>query len=82
MAFHTDYAISYIAFRALHIFFILHTKGTPNPLYIHFIYHDNNVEYIFINAWNEWAEGAYLEPDEKYGYGYLEQINMITNNCI
>lgn len=38
---------------------------------------ENNDRFIFINAWNEWAEGTYLEPDTKNKYGYLEAIKQI-----
>lgn len=34
-------------------------------------------EFLYINAWNEWGEGAYLEPDEENRYGYLEAIKEV-----
>ena len=32
---------------------------------------------ITINSWNEWTETSYLEPDDLYGYGYLEAVKKV-----
>ena len=33
--------------------------------------------FITVNSWNEWTETSYLQPDNLYGYGYLEAIKEV-----
>lgn len=41
-----------------------------------------NIPTMSINAWNEWTEGSMLEPEQEFGYGYLDAIRDVFGNCI
>ena len=42
--------------------------------------YNNTNRFIFINAWNEWGEGTYLEPDNKYGYASINALSKAIFN--
>ena len=63
---------------------VVHINNTPESFTAYLIkakeYADNNPEQpklIIINAWNEWVEGSYLEPDMLWGYSYLEAVKKV-----
>jgi len=39
--------------------------------------HPEQPKLITINSWNEWVEGSYLEPDERFGMKYLEAVRDV-----
>jgi hypothetical protein len=39
--------------------------------------HPGQPKLITINAWNEWVEGSYLEPDKRFGMGYLKAVKDV-----
>lgn len=61
------------------------TDGTPTVFkeYLRKQYNkakENGSEYLFINAWNEWAEGTYLEPDDKNKYKMIDVIKEVKKS--
>ena len=37
---------------------------------------------IILKSWNEWAEGNYMEPDLRYGKGYIEALKSVVDEYI
>ena len=60
------------------------TNNTPENIQKAFIQakeyvdtHNLPAPLITINSWNEWTETSYLQPDNLYGYGYLEAVKKV-----
>lgn len=42
--------------------------------------YSDDEQIVFINAWNEWAEGCHLEPDQKFGHTFLNVVKQSLKN--
>ncbi len=54
-------------------------RWLTNALYRDCAFKEEEENLVFINAWNEWAEGNHIEPDQKWGCQYLEETKRVIN---
>jgi hypothetical protein len=64
--------------RARPELFRIHLKGAIEQV----IHRPLDKRVVFVKSWNEWAEGNYLEPDQRFGRAYLEVVKdeLFSNN--
>ena len=65
---------------------IIYDKATPDAFYEgvtraveQVSEKDSEHRIIFLNSWNEWGEGSYMEPDQRDGHGFLEALRRALN---
>ena len=47
-----------------------------------YLLHTENPPFVVLKSWNEWAEGNYLEPDEKHGRQWLQVIKTAKEKML
>lgn len=58
---------------------LVYTNSNPTTFYNHVrqildVVSPKQNRIVFLKSWNEWGEGNYMEPDEKYGKGYIKAM--------
>lgn len=66
---------------------LVYTNSNPKTFYNHVkqildVVSPKQNRIVFLKSWNEWGEGNYMEPDEKYGKGYIEAMRKALDDSL
>lgn len=51
-----------------------------NLTFSHLQKKEENDQVVFIKSWNEWGEGNYMEPDQEFGTGYIDELRKVLDS--